>query len=81
MRVIYENDMPSIDDVELATCTGRREDWIETKSRFKPNGITDNRKAFYLQKDAYGNEWNRQRQFAKEDYRIDLLAGKIEILN
>lgn len=50
---------------------------------YKPNGITDNCIHYNGYIDwKYGGkfeEWKRQRQFAKENYRIDLMSKKIHI--
>lgn len=52
---------------------------------FKPDGITDNRKAYQRNKSINNqddlDQWNRLRRFAKEDYRIDLMDRKIKIRN
>ena len=41
--------------------------------------ITDNRNEYYNARFAMGSEFHRQRLFAKENYQIDLMMGKIKI--
>jgi hypothetical protein len=78
MKTIYEYDTPKEESEKKKTLQ------VLQNYRFKPNGITDGRIKYNTKIDwLYGgkfDEWRRQRLFAKENYQIDLMSGKIKII-